>query len=99
MTTEAHAVPNRAIAYLAWPGGDIMPPISVANSFMGDRDKTSYYDVVFPLYHLSTGRPPQLIGSCFSIGIGIYMTAAHNFDAFKQVRERYGRPPGERKRL
>jgi len=76
-----------------------MPPVLVADSFMDDERKVSYYDVVLPLYKLAQGRSPELIGTCFPIGIGIYLTAAHNFDIFGQVKHHYGRRGGEMTQL
>jgi hypothetical protein len=73
-----------------------MAAILATNSFMGNPERTSYYDVVFPLYDLSTSPPPRLIGTCFAIGVGIYLTAAHNFDVFAQVRAKYRRNDGDR---
>ena len=45
------------------------------------------YDLVLPFYKMAAdGTPTELVGTCFPIGIGIYLTAAHNFAGFEEAR-------------
>ena len=71
--------------------------VQIAESFI-DGDRTvSYYDLVLPFFKMAAdGTPLQLVGTCFPIGRGIYLTAAHNFDAFQEARWRYKRQSAEK---
>ena len=73
-----------------------MPAIAIQNSFVDDERTISYYDFVHPLYKIHDAGPPELIGTCFPIGIGIYLTAAHNFDLFGAVRNQFKNQSGEK---
>jgi hypothetical protein len=64
--------------------------VGLLTSFLDDERKLSFYDVVFPLVKLRANRTPEyLLGTCFPLGSGLYATAAHIFDAFMNVRDRY----------
>jgi hypothetical protein len=74
-----------------------MPPISVADSFIDDERTASYYDLVIPFCKMEAdGNPCYLVGTCFPIGIGIYLTAAHCFAGFEEARGRYKRLTAEK---
>ena len=67
-----------------------MPAIRVADSFIDD-------DLVLPLYRMTeNGTPIKLEGTCFPIGRGIHLTAAHTFDGFEAARARYRRPTAQK---
>lgn len=67
-----------------------MPAVRVKDSFI-DADRTvSYHDLVLPFYKMAAdGTPTELVGTCFPVGRGVYLTAAHNFDGFQEARQRY----------
>tara|TARA_E500000305_G_scaffold111956_2_gene130359 strand:- start:108327 stop:109259 length:933 start_codon:yes stop_codon:yes gene_type:complete len=74
-----------------------MPQIPVGNSFIDEARENSYYDLVMPLYKMtSSGEPTYQLGTCFPIGSGVYLTAAHVFEGFVDARRRYQRPTGEK---
>ena len=73
-----------------------MPAIAIQNSFINDEKTISYYDFVHPLYKIHDAGPPELIGTCFPIGIGIYLTAAHVFELFEAVRNEFKSKSGEK---
>lgn len=74
-----------------------MPAIKVEDSYIDAERMLSYYDLVLPFYKMNAdGSPKNLVGTCFPIGRGIYLTAAHNFDAFLAARNRYKRRSAEK---
>ncbi|WP_373650313.1 trypsin-like peptidase domain-containing protein [Schlesneria sp. DSM 10557] len=74
-----------------------MPHVLVADSFLDEERKVSYYDVVLPFFKMAAdGTPIEHVGTCFPIGIGIYLTAAHNFEGFQKTRGRYKRQSPEK---
>ena len=67
-----------------------MPPITLVESFFDDARNESFFDFVHPVYKVDKqGNPLYLLGTCFAIAPGLYMTAAHIFDAFGKVRSEY----------
>jgi hypothetical protein len=67
-----------------------MKQISLSESFLGEDKRLSYFDLVHPLFKMnSLGVPESLLGSCFPIGVGFYVTAAHIFEPFEETRREY----------
>lgn len=74
-----------------------MGQVRISDSFIYGDGAVSCYDLVLPFFKMSAdGTPTQLIGTCFPIGRGIYLTAAHNFDGFQEARKRYKRQSAEK---
>jgi hypothetical protein len=75
-----------------------MPPVRIEKSFIDGERTLSYYDLVLPFFKMEAdGTPTKLVGTCFPVGRGIYLTAAHNFDGFQEARGRYKRQSAEKK--
>ncbi len=67
-----------------------MKQITPEASYLDSSKELSFFDVVHPLFKLDTfGVPTSLLGSCFPIGIGIYVTAAHVFEPFEEAWREY----------